>query len=471
MRSDYLGNPVSAAGAATTAAIDDFVGGLLAYETRAERVGEAADRDPGGCLVNAYAGMLWMLLEAPEAPARAVRYLAAAERAAGGATPREQSNVAFLRAWVADDMPLALRLCDRITDEYPRDLAIVKLHQYLEFNRGNSPQMLRAALKVMDRNADVPQMHGMAAFAFEQCHLLDAAEREARTAMALLPREPWAQHALAHVLLTRGSVDAGADFLESVADGWTGLNSFMSTHLWWHLALFYLSQGRDARVLELYDAKVWGVAKNYSQDQIGAVSLLARAELAGIDVGARWQDLASHLAARADDTTQPFLTMQYLYGLARAGRAEAAQLLAAVRRQAAAAPDHAREVWKSVTLPACEGLYAHAHGRFEDAWRQLGSVLPRLVETGGSHAQRDLFELLRLDAARRCGYWAAAQHLLEPRRSVEPDGVPVNAALAEVYARLNLPALAAEARARASASRERHDRARNSGESHARAAD
>ena len=82
-----------------------------------------------------------------------------------------------------------------------------------------------------------------------------------------------------------------------------------------------------ARVLEIYDHHCWGIAKDYSKDQIGAVSLLARMEIAGIDVGDRWRDLSAHLAARAHDTVLPFLTLQYLYGLARAGREEAAVLL------------------------------------------------------------------------------------------------------------------------------------------------
>jgi tetratricopeptide (TPR) repeat protein len=136
--------------------------------------------------------------------------------------------------------------------------------------------MLRVALKVMERNADIPYMHGMAAFAYEQCHLLDRAEQAARRALQMRRKEPWAQHALAHVMLTRGLIDQGAEFLEDIADTWVGLNSFMITHLWWHLALCYLSQGRCAQTLDLYDRHCWGVAKQYSQDQIGAVSLLAR---------------------------------------------------------------------------------------------------------------------------------------------------------------------------------------------------
>jgi hypothetical protein len=456
MQRDYLGNPVTGQSDATLRAIDDFVAGFLGYETRAERILSAADADPDSCAANAYAGMLWMLLEAPEAGERAAKYLAAAQRAAHLATRREQLNAAVLRAWVDDDPALALRLCDQASDEFPRDLVIVKTHQYFEFNRGDAPAMLRIALKVGPANADVPYFHGMAAFAYEQCHLLEEAESAARTALAMRRKEPWAQHALAHVLLTRGGIDAGAQFLEEVADTWTDLNSFMLTHLWWHLALFYLSQGRDREALGLYDQHCWGIAKDYSQDQIGAVSLLARFELAGIDVGPRWQDLADHLAARANDTVQPFLTLQYLYGLARAGRCQAETLLETVRRYAARAPQFSRAVWQEVALPGCEGLYAYARGDYAHAWHRLAPAVPRMREAGGSHAQRDLFEQILLDAAFRSGRLTAAQQMLEQRRSADPFGVPVNTALASVYTKLGLNALADQARTRVALIRFRH---------------
>lgn len=453
---DYLGNPITAGREATLRAVDDFIEGYLAYETRAEGIVGAADADPDCCIANVYAGFLWMLLEAPDAARHASRYLAAAEAAAPRASRREQLNTALLRAWADDDLALSLRLCDQLSDEFPRDLTIVKTHQYFEFNRGRSPDMLRVALKVLDRNADVPYMHGMAAFAYEQCHLLEQAEAAARTALSLRRKEPWAQHALAHVLLTRGRIDEGVRFLEDAADTWTALNSFMATHLWWHLALFYLSQGRHQQVLGLYDRRCWGIAKNYSQDQIGAVSLLARMEIAGIDVGSRWQDLGHHLAARAHDTVQPFLTLQYLYGLARAGRAEAGTLLESVRRMAKTGPPFTREVWRDVALPGCEGLQAYVRGDYDSAWRRLGAAMPRMVEVGGSHAQRDLFEQILLDAAVKSGRTIIAQQLLELRRAADPHSVPINARLAEVYARLDLPALANQARARAAHTRSQH---------------
>jgi hypothetical protein len=456
MQRDYLGNPVTTMRESSLRAIDDFIEGYLAYESRVEGIIAAADADPECCLANVYAGLLWMFLEAPDAALRAVTYLAAAERAAPAATRREQLNAALLRAWAADDIIECLRLCEAISDDFPRDLVVVKTHQYYEFNRGNAPAMLRVALKVLSRNSDMAFMHGMAAFAYEQCHLLKEAEVAARTALDLRRREPWAQHALAHVMLTGGRIDEGALFLEGMQDTWTGLNSFMITHIWWHLALFYLSQGRHVRVLEIYDRHCWGVAKDYSQDQVGAVSLLARMEIAGIDVGDRWQDLGDHLAARSRDTVLPFLTLQYLYGLARAGRAEAESLLYAVRQTAKHAPLVTRDLWQEVALPACEGLYAYAHGDYDRAWRHLGGAMPRMAEVGGSHAQRDLFEQLLLDAALKSGRTVLAQQLLELRRAADPDGVPLNAALADVYLKLGLPDLGEQARVRATLTRLRH---------------
>jgi hypothetical protein len=453
---DYLGNPVTGQRQDTLHSIDDFIEGYLAYETRAENILKAAEADPASCMANVYAGMLWMLLEAPEASARAEKYLLAAEKAAPNATRREQMNTQVLRAWADDDLKKTLNLCDRISDEFPRDLAIVKTHQYFEFNRGNAPEMLRVALKVAGANADVPYVYGMKAFGYEQCHLLDEAESEARSALAMRRKEPWAQHALAHVLLTRGRMDEGANFLEDVSGTWAGLNSFMLTHIWWHLALFYLSQGRDGEALRIYDRHCWGIAKHYSQDQVGAISLLARLEIAGIDVGDRWEDVANHLAARANDTVQPFLTLQYLYGLARAGRPQAAALLEAVRGRAQHAPEFSRAVWREVALPGCEGLYAYARGDYDGAWRNLGDAAPRLAEAGGSHAQRDLFEQILLDAAMKSGRLVNAQQQLELRRSADPNGVPVNTALAEVYAKLGLNALAEQARGRAALTRARH---------------
>jgi len=448
MTHDRLGNPVSAGSPETLAGIDDFILGFLAYQPRAANIIAAAEGAPDHCLANAYAAMLWMFLESPEAPDHAAPFVARALAASERATPREAMAARLVAAWAANDIPGVVTLAEAIAREYPRDLVAIKIGQYHAFNHGDAVGMLRLGLHALPAGAELPYVHGMVAFGYEQCHLMAEAEGAARRALEIEPSDPWAHHALAHVMLTQGRIDEGITFLESVADHWAGLNSFMRSHNWWHLALFYISRNRIDDALASYDAHVWGIMKTYSQDQVGAVSLLARLELAGIDVGDRWADVADHIAARGADTVNPFLTLQYLYALARTDRTEADLMMDAIRARAAT-PAHDRAAWAEVALPAAEGILAHQRGNFPQAVSRLGQSLPRMAEIGGSHAQRDLFEQIHLDALIRAGQTSAAQQVLEMRRTYDPDGVPINRVLGRVYEDAGLPALAVTARSRA----------------------
>lgn len=288
-------------------------------------------------------------------------------------------------------MAKAIRLHEEQAREFPRDLASVKLGQYHLFNAGDSPGMLQLALAAKDAASDVPYLHGMLAFGYEQCHQLAEAEAAARQAIAMRRKEPWAHHALAHVMLTQGRHSEGRAFMQSVSDTWTGLNSFMVTHNWWHQALFAIELGDVDDVLRLYDERVWGVAKDYTQDQVNAISLLARLEIAGVDVGDRWGDVAKYIVKRTSDQVLPFLDVQYLYGLARAGRDEADVLMKNIEAQSGG-------VWKRVAAPTARGMLAHVRGDYGVAAKELGKALPYMPEIGGSHAQRDLFTRVYRDA-------------------------------------------------------------------------
>src|SRR3989344_1260430 len=375
---DSLGNPVTLQDTASAAALNDFVEGFIACEARAMNVlNAAADTSP---IVQASCAALHMFAESADAPRNARPFINQALANAPQASDREQRFVAAVAAWVDGDLPRAIALHEEQARLFPRDLASLKLGQYHLFNRGDSPGMLRLALQAVPAATDVPYLHGMLAFGWEQCHLLERAEASAR----------------------------------------------------------------HAEVLALYDSQVWGVVKEYTQDQIGAVSLLARLELAGVDVGNRWADVADHLALRLADHVLPFLDLQYLYGLARAGRMEAARTLqnniaahAATRTEA-----HERTVWQQVCVPAAQGLLAHAQGDWATAAEQLGAALPRLVEIGGSHAQRDLFHQIWLDALQRNGQWGAVQNLLQPLVNAQPESARLARQVGVVSEALGLPVMA-----------------------------
>lgn len=437
---DSLGNPVQLQQHSSLGPLNDFVEGFLTCEARVANVLVAAQHDHSA-IVQASCAALHMFAESRQGPPNARPFIDAARAAAPHASERERRFVEAVAAWVDGDIARAMELHDEQARLHPRDLVSVKLGQYHRFNLGDAAGMLRLAQAALPAARDVPQMHGMAAFAWEQCHLLAQAEAAARQALAMTEREPWAQHALAHVMLTQGRLAEGLQFMQHSSPSWTALNSFMVTHNWWHLALFALDLGQDELALQTYDQQVWGVVKSYSQDQIGAVSLLARLELAGVDVGARWQDVADHIAQRLDDQVLPFLDLQYLYGLARAARPQAQTLLHHIERRGAAAPTrhHAADtIWRQVAVPAAHGLLAHAQGRYAEAVDTLGQALPRLLQIGGSHAQRDLFEQIHLDALMRAGHWDAAQQLLQPRCNQQPHSLRLRRLVQRSYSMLGL---------------------------------
>jgi len=448
MLKDTTGQAVTAERPETVAAIEDFSDQFLGFGSGAGAILKAVQAEPDCAYAQALGALLYMFMESSNAAELAAPYRAKADALAPKATPREQRFIAAVGAWVDGDMPKAIAIHEEVAREHPLDLISLKAGQYHHFNLGDAAGLLRMAETARDANAGRPYFHGLAAFGFEQSHLLEEAEAAARRAMEIRHKDPWAHHALAHVMETHGRVEEGVAFMRSVSDEWADCNSFMLTHNWWHLALYLIDLDRTEEALALYDEKVWGVWKEYSQDQINAVSLLARLELRGVDVGARWQDVADYIAARGPDLTQPFLTLQYLYGLARAGRDEAQTLMEAIKDYAPLAPEFKREAWNDIALPASRGLMAHARGRHETAVAALKYVVPRLTFIGGSHAQRDLFGQIYMDALIRSGQLSEAQQLLEMRRMARPNIKDSNRRLAEVYRGLGLPREAALCAAR-----------------------
>lgn len=423
--------------------VNDFVEGFIACEARVAKLLTASTVDPAP-LPQALCAVLHMFDESETGRMAAIPFVKCAKASSIPVSARESRLISAIAAWVDGDLPRAIRLHEEQARECPRDLVSLKLGQYHLFNRGDSVGMLRLALSAQHAVFDVPYFHGMLAFAWEQTHFLKEAEVSARHGIAMCRKEPWAHHALAHVMLTQGRLAEGLEFLGDVCDTWTGLNSFMESHNWWHAALFALELGEYDEALRLFDDQVWGVERSYSQDQVNAVSLLSRLELSGVDVGGRWQDVAKHIAVRTQDQVLPFLEAHYLYGLARASHPGAIQLLGRIERHALnilSSTDSWSVTWNEIAVPLCRGLLAHANLDWRLAADALCQALPRLAEIGGSHAQRDLFELIQLDALWRSGRYSQAQHLLQRRLNHQPESLRLKRQAGAFYKELGLEEL------------------------------
>ncbi|MBM3645782.1 MAG: tetratricopeptide repeat protein [Alphaproteobacteria bacterium] len=447
VRRDSQGLEVAGASADAVAAIDFLTDEWLRQGNRLAGFLETAGRDADVPLTQMLAACLCLTMDSPDGEKEGLRFLAAARAAMRAAGPRECGWLAAMEAWAAGDNATAFDRFEALVREWPRDLLALKMGQLHAFNRGDSEGLLRIAEIAWAANPDRSHVRGMRAFGLEECNRLDEAEAEARAAVETDRRDPWSHHAVAHCLEARGRMDEGVAWMASVADTWEGCNSFMLTHNWWHVALFEIDRDRTDAALELFDRRVWGVWKEFCQDQINAVSLLARLELRGVDAGPRWADIATYLAPRLHEHYSPFLDLHYLYGLARAGRdAAVTEMLASLEDRAARAQPFERKAWRDAAVPAAHGLAAHARGDMGEAARLLGLALPSLPAIGGSHAQRALFGALHLDALMHADWNDAALAILRADERDRPRVAATKRSIAAICERLGRAQEAAAAR-------------------------
>jgi tetratricopeptide (TPR) repeat protein len=433
---DGQGLEVANADASAVEALDFLREEWLVFGKRFDRFMAAADREESCALLPVMAANLHLSMNSHEGHALAATYLARA-KAMPGPGSREKAWIEATDAWLAGDGARSLAIHEKLVAEWPRDLLAGKLGQLHAFNHGDAEALLRIGEILFAANGDDHYVRGMYAFGLEECNRIDEAEVHARKAIEMQRKDPWAHHALAHCLEARGRLVEGVAFLRSVSDTWEDCNSFMYTHNWWHLALFLIDLDRLDEALALFDGRVWGVWKELSEDQINAISLLARLELRGIDVGGRWVDVASYLEQRLHDHFVPFLDLQYLYALARAGKQSAVtEMLASLEDRAERAKPFEREAWADCAVPAAHGLAAHARGDFAEAARLLGQAMPHLQPIGGSIAQRALFGAIHLDALIRSGWNDAAVKILQADERERPSIPSTKRTLADLYRKL-----------------------------------
>jgi hypothetical protein len=436
---------VSAASPEAIAALDALREQWLAYGNRIGEFLPAAEQHPDCPMIALMTALLHLSMETRQGYADAAPYLLRARNMTGRMNLRERLWLEALEARAADDMAGVAKAHDALAEQCPRDVFALKIGQTHLFYLGDSEGMLRLSDMTIEANEDVSFVHGMRAFALEQCHRLDEAEAVGRMAVELNRNDPWAHHAVAHVLETQARLDEGVDWMAGLSDTWDQCNSFMYTHNWWHLALFHIDRDETQTALDLLDRRVWGVWKEFSQDQVNAVSLLARLELRGVDVGARWQDLATYLKPRIDEHVAPFLDLHYIYGLARADeRAAVTEMLAGLESHADQVDDFSARGWTKAGVPAAHGLAAHAQGDWSGAVAGLREALPHLQAIGGSHAQRDLFEQIYLDALIRAEWNDKALALLRQRDRTRPGIAATKRSLSDLHRRLGQSEAAAQ---------------------------
>ena len=413
---DAYGLSVSTSSRAAVDAYDQGVRALLGFgadTVEAFRAAVAADPE----FVLARAGLavsLYVMEKIPEGRAEM-------ERAVTGAAtlpPRERRHVDALAHWVGGRGTDAIALMKEILVEHPRDMTLMQRLYFIYFWQGRSAEMLELTRSVVAALGEASYMLGYHAFALEENRRFEEALPLAERALTLNPRDAWAVHAIAHVLYERGENDRGIDTLPPQIHSCDQLGYFRN-HLLWHLALMHLAEGRYDRVGRMFQSVFGDVPIAIGSDLQDSVSLAWRLDLYGQPDPKRW----THLGAAARGWLEmPLLLFHDLHvgmALAAAGDWAAAELQ--LERLRARGRTTRSATLPEVVVPLLEGLHAFARGEYAQAVAKIEPVEGRIVEVGGSHAQREVFHDTLLAAALRGDLEERAAALLTRRLAKRPN--------------------------------------------------
>lgn len=383
-----------------------------------QHLGRVLDLAPGFAMAHVAKGMFYLLLGRRELVPVAQEALAAA-RVCPDQTARERLYVSALEACCDGQIDMGLAALDLILVPHPEDALAMKLAHAWRFVLGDKRGMRRALEAVSAAyGADHPAhgyFQGCMAFALEETGDYDAARAAGLRGLEFAPDDAWGLHAVAHVHDMTGNARAGLDWLTGREAAWAHCNNFRY-HVWWHKALMHLDLGQIESVLDLYDSQIRADKTDDYRDISNGTSLLSRLELEGVDVGDRWEELADLSAARTEDGCLVFADLHYILALSADNRSAAlTRILGRMQVDAERADTDARLRMARPGLSAARGLEAFGEGDYATAFANLLAARPDMQRAGGSHAQRDVFERLTIDAGLRAGQFIRTEALLHDR--------------------------------------------------------
>ncbi|SHE65846.1 hypothetical protein SAMN05444273_102182 [Litoreibacter ascidiaceicola] len=384
-------------------------------------LGDTLTRDPDFALGHAVKGIFYLLLGRRELSeiAREALGLAEASALATPITARERSFVDALKALYGCRLTQAIQHLEDVLAVHPADTLAMKLSHAIRFVLGDGAGMRTSVEAVMGAygpdHAGRGYLMGCHAFTLEETGEYARAETVGRMGLTVSPDDAWGLHAIAHVYDMTCDAEGGLKWLEGREAAWSHCNNFRY-HVWWHKALMHLDLGQNDAVLALYDSQIRADKTDDYRDISNATSLLSRLELNGIDVGDRWEELADLSANRTEDGCLIFADLHYLLALIGGSRKQAiTKLLGRMHRDAQSNRLEMDRIMASPGLSAAAGLEAFGEADYKTAFFNLSRARHTMQRAGGSHAQRDVFERLTIDAGIRAGLLDDAETILKDR--------------------------------------------------------
>lgn len=425
---DNYGVPYTARNQESAAGFQDAIKAFMGFRRDiGDRLMAISERDPDMPMLICIKGYIGKLMGCRDMSKVAEAQLAILDGIIAENRPlldRELRHIEALRLWSHGHLDKAAEAWEEILVETPLDGLALRLAHFAWFYSGDGRRirdsMARALPFWPEDHPCYGNLLGMYAFGLEESGDYARAERFGRRAVEIDPEDAWSVHAVSHTMEMTERHDAGVEWIEGLRSSWSAVNNFRF-HLDWHVSLFHMEKGDYDRVLELYDEQFGAdVDSNYYLDFCNAASALWRLEIYGVDTGERWSKLVGIARNHIEDRELAFLSLHHMMALVKAGApADTDAMMESFRRWSETDNSQGRAI-ADAGLDIAQAMLYMKEAKFSDAAECLLTCRYDKDGIGGSMAQRDLFDLMLLQAARDSGRLKLARTLFAERINLRP---------------------------------------------------
>ncbi|XP_067123043.1 LOW QUALITY PROTEIN: tetratricopeptide repeat protein 38-like [Centruroides vittatus] len=316
-------------------------------------------------------------------------------------TNREKQHVEAVKLWSEGLLDEAIIVWEDILLHHPEDILALKLAHDTYFYQGKSTQMRDSVARVMPywkiHNPLHSYLYGMYAFGLEETNLYRKAETMAITGLEMNSKDAWATHALAHVYEMEGRVTDGINLFSSTESDWVSCG-MLATHNFWHWCLCYIEKGEYEAAFDIFDREMSKRMQSGAMlDIVDVTSLLYRLELEGCNVKDRWNEVHNICAPHIEDHILAFNDIHLLMSCLGGKQEESLQKLLGTMELGRSNKFY-NNTW-NIQEKLCKAFVAYDNGDYETTVNLLYPIRYEIFKIGGSHAQRDVFNLLLISAA------------------------------------------------------------------------
>ncbi|XP_072857003.2 tetratricopeptide repeat protein 38 isoform X2 [Pogona vitticeps] len=321
-------------------------------------------------------------------------------------TEREKLHVSAVELFAKGQLPGACDTWEQILQNHPTDLLALKFAHDVYFYLGHLIPMRDSVARVYPHwTPDLPlssYVKGIYSFGLMETNFFDRAEKLAYEALAINQTDAWSVHTIAHVNEMKADLKSGLAFMKQTENNWKD-SDMLACHNYWHWALYFIEKGDYEAALTVYDTHIAPRCQMSGTmlDVVDNCSMLYRLQLEGVNVGNRWKEVSKLSKKHSRDHILIFNDAHCLMASLGAQDHQTTHELLTTLQELAQAPDedHELNLAPKLGLPLLQAFVEFENGNYDKAVELLYPLRYRIVEIGGSNAQRDVFAQLLVHAA------------------------------------------------------------------------